>query len=182
MTTKTTRLISGTILCLIVGLGYYAWQQEWFIFNYPCTVTYGNKNTQLSNKQAHIWYKDQGQWKRETTNVLWSNIRASENAYRLAQRTLGTMHENRLLKKKVSVIRALGDYTGTELLVFFDHTPFHESSSVQEKIAIIDSILKTLRENDSPFSTVRFFVGTKSLEDEHLDFAHAWPMSGFGPG
>ncbi len=178
MKTIHKNIVSSSIFFTLIGVGYYAWQQEWVILNYPCHTTYKNRSDQLTNKRVIIWYAYEDQLHKEATDVIWSSIRPTENAHRLVQRTLSLLQENHVIKKS-SVSMALAHYTGQELLLFFDHAPLTNAMSVKTKLMIIQSILKTLHENNIPFKMIRFFVGNEPMSDMHLDFQQSWPITGF---
>lgn len=179
MKNEYKQLITSLVFFICIGVGYYAWQQEWFILNYPCHATYKNKNDQLTNKQVYVWYVTEEQLHKENTEIIWSSIRPTENAHRLAQRVLTLLYENQIFKKKCTVRMALSDYTGQELLLFFDRSPLTNSLPVRIKLLIIESILKTIRENGISFTAVRFFVNNEPLQDTHLDFNQPWPLTKF---
>ena len=43
----------------------------------------------------------------------------------------------------------------------------------------IEELLKTIKESGIPVQTIRLLVYSKPLQDNHLDFSHSWPISGY---
>jgi hypothetical protein len=154
---------------------YYAWQQDWIVVSIPPELV-NNKHNKSGKKQVSLFYFKE-KWTRETTELLWSE-RETQNAHQLIQATLSLLSEAGMAKK-VTVERVLSGHTDQYLLIFFDQSPLPKNTSIYTKLMIIESILKTLRENNITTPSVYFLANNHPIPDAHLDFSVTWPINGF---
>lgn len=172
---KIIKITSITAFCAILGFGYYAWQQQWIIVNIPNEFV-AKHCTDCNKKQVTIFYF-RDKWEHEVTEILWSK-EETQNAQQLIQTVLSLLNEN-TETKKFTVEQVLLSYNNQYLLVFFDKSPLPKNISIRVKLMIIESILKTLRENSIKTPFIYFLVNNRPLPDAHLDFSIAWPLQGF---
>ena len=177
---KTTNLIIIALGCSLLGIGYYAWQQRWIIFNIPVQFKQAPA-TAYTKKKATVYLWRRESWTRESVELLWAN-QESLDAQQLFQTTLTLLAEEHALKKKITVEHVLEHANHQQLLVFLDAAPFSKNMSIRTKLMIVESLLKTLRENGIKTSLISFFVNNQPLPDAHLDFSHPWPLLGFVNG
>jgi len=177
---KTTNFIAITLGCSLLGIGYYAWQQRWIIFNIPVQFKQ-NQTSNYTKKKAAIYLWRHESWTHETVELLWANHEPFD-AQQLIQATLTLLAEEHDLKKKITIEHVLEHTNHQQLLVFLDGTPFSKNMSIRTKLMIIESILKTLRENGIKTPSINFFVNNQPLPDAHLDFSNPWPLLGFVNG
>jgi len=182
-----------TILAIItfsIGILYYAWQEEWLIIHHPwwdqhkqtSSSSFSKKKVTIYawnaiNWHANNWYSNN--WIQEQIDTIWSETDEAENAKQLTQATLTLLFEEQLMKKKVYVDSILKTTSDTELIIVLDRNPFSKHMAIREKYMIIESILKTLRENTIKTAKIRFLVNHQALNDAHLDFSQSWPLEGF---
>jgi len=172
-----------SVIALGAGVVYFAWQEEWILIRHPWQEHYKQTtlNT-LTKKKATIFGWNDGQnqkWIQEQIDIIWSETDESENAKQLTQASLTLLFEERIMKKKVYVDAILKTYNDMELVVIFDRNPFSKQMGIRTKCMIIESILKTMRENNIKTSKIRFLVNHQPLKDPHLDFSQSWPHEGF---
>ncbi len=175
---KTTNYAIITGISFGLGFLYYAWHAEWIIINIPTSKDHTKTDNNFIKKKGIIYHWRETKWLQEPLEILWST-QESNNAQQLAQATLSLLAEEHGLKKKIAVQRVLLAPETQQLLVFLNQSPFAKSMSIRTKLMIIESILKTLRENGIKAPLINFFVDNQPLPDTHLDFSVSWPLQGF---
>lgn len=175
--TKTVRYLFIVLMCLGVGMIYYAWQSQLIIINIP-RFYYTHANTHCGKRKAQIYRWQDNKWVHEDVELLWTDQEA-DDARQLVQATLSLLSEAQVLNKKIVVERVLLSYNSQQLLIFFDKSPFSKNMAISTKLMIIESILKTLRANGIKTPFANFFVDNQPLPDSHLDFTISWPLQGF---
>jgi len=90
-----------------------------------------------------------------------------------------TTDKKEITKKKVYVEAVMNTADNTDTLIMFDRNPFSKTMPTRQKLLIIESILKTIRENGIKAPKIRFLVNNQTLVDPHLDFSISWPLEGF---
>lgn len=176
--TKITKYYIPIGISLLLGFLYYGWHAQWIIITIPTRIDKKQTQDTYSKKKVCIYYWHNNQWAQESTDLLWST-QETHNTKQLAQTVLSLLSEEYELKKKIMVTNVLSTYSSQQLLIFIDQSPFTKNMSIHTKHMIIESILKTLRENDIKTPLVNFFVGQQPLQDAHLDFSVSWPIQGF---
>jgi len=164
-----------TIFCGVLGFVYYAWQQRWIIVTIPAGLV-TKPCTNCTKKRAQIFYFC-NKWEHENIEILWSENEA-QTAQQLIQAVLLLLSEN-ASTKKIAVEQVLTSANNQQLLVFFDKSPLPKNVSIRAKLMIIESFLKTLRENGIKAPFIYFLVHNQPLPDAHLDFSLAWPIQDF---
>ena len=172
---KTTKITIITVFCTILGFGYYAWQQHWIIVNIPSEFV-AKHCTDCSKKKVTIFYF-RNKWEHEATEIVWSK-EETQNAQQLVQAVLSLLTENSTTKK-VTIEQVISSYNNQYLFIFFDKSPLPKNISIHAKLMVIESILKTLRDNNIKTPNIYFLVNNQPLPDAHLDFSIAWPLQGF---
>jgi hypothetical protein len=163
-----------------MGICYFAWQQELIILKYPFLnqQNYTQKSHTKKNIALHFFKET---WIVEQSDIIWSSCDA-ENAYNIIRTLLQELHEERCIKKKINIDGCFTDQSQKDLFVLFDRTPFSKHMSIQQKLYLIESILKTLRVNNiNVINKVYFLVNNQCLTDSHLDFSQGWPIKGYLP-
>jgi hypothetical protein len=179
MILKKYPLLCGiTILLTIL---YFAWNQHWILINVPTKKSNQiptNPSTSLAKKNIRffIWY--QNNWRHEDIELLWS-IDQSQNIEYIVRALLTLLDEERILEKRATLQSVTVSEDKQEAYISFDRAPFNRESSTYEKWMLIESILKTMRENGIMVSQFYFLVHHQPINDMHLDFSHSWPSQGF---
>lgn len=177
MRQKTNILLLLT-LCGIGGAVYYAWQAQWIILNIPGRSVLRDVGDGYTKKDINLYCWHNNQWIHERTPILLS-CEESFNVHHIAQAVLNLLSEKYVLKEKITLLSVVRTYDAQQLIIFLDRAPFLLNMSIQTKLMIVESILKTLRENGVKTPLVNFFVGRQPMQDAHLDFSVAWPLQGF---
>ena len=66
-----------------------------------------------------------------------------------------------------------------ELFLSFNKDLFDKQYATFEKLMIIESLLKTMRDNKIAIQSVRFLVHHQIMTDDHLNFIISWPILGY---
>ena len=172
-------LIILSSFTIFLGIFCFIWFEEWIIIRHPWWSSYEKKHNAFSKHTASIFIWLNNQWIHEKNNMIWSEIDETDNIKILTQATLTFLFEEELLKKKVYVEAVMNTADNTETIIMFDRNPFSKTMATHHKLYIIESILKTLRENSIKAPKIRFLVNNHTLADPHLDFSISWPCEGF---
>lgn len=170
------------ICACLSGLGYFAYNQQWFIIQLPRANNSFEDETKkifISKKVVKriFWHNDR--WHTEETELLWSDTKVAENLMRLITSWLTLLDEEKVMEKKVSLQSVVLSPSGLDAYCSFDRNPFNKNNATYEKLMWIEGLLKTIRENGIKIQQVLFLVHHQPLHDFHLDFSNPWPMSGF---
>lgn len=171
------------ILCAIAalcGMMAISLHNGWIMVRYPSPLTQANQylNETASPKKTvtlYTWHHDR--WQQEKTTLLWHTDKAEQIKY-LINSWFSFLDEEKIIAKRVTVQTVL--LTTTEqALISLDRSPFDKQCSVHEKMMLVESLLKTMRENHINIQRIQLLVHHAPLHDEHVDFNHAWPINGF---
>jgi len=164
----------------IMGILYYAWQEEWLIIRHPSWQSQTTKQSQLfTKKKCSIFTQQHNKWEQEQIELIWSDNDEPANIKTLTQSVLTLFFEEQSSRKKIYVTAVLKTNNDFECIISFDRSPFSKQMSIRQKLMIIESILKTLRENGIKANKFRFLANHQPLTDPHLDFSEPWPLEGF---
>ena len=134
------------------------------------------KEAVKKNIQLCFWHNNR--WQQETISILWHNTH-EQNLYHIITNWLNWAQEENVLQKKVALQTVLLSASGNEAFLSFDQVPFDEQDATHTQWMFVESLLKTLRDNNITIAHIRFLVHHQPLEDDHLDFTNAWPLNGF---
>jgi hypothetical protein len=174
---KTSNVVKLSIIFFFLGTILFAYFQGWIIIRYPYTESVIEQYRHItSKKKTKLQYWHHDTWNTEETELIWSDDKA-ENIRYLINSLLTLMHEEEALTKKISLETVMLSPTGNEAFLSFDRNPFRKEAPTFEKLMIIESILKTVRENESNIHGVRFLLHHKPVNDYHLDFSNSWVIN-----
>lgn len=164
----------------LAALLLFAFMQEWIIIRLPGTHHIAKEHTQvlMSKKRATIYYFHHDTWHHETTDVLWSESIPHTLTY-LIGAWITILYDEKIITKQVSVQSVLYNEQGKVAYISFDRSPFIKQASLHQKLFIIESLLKTIRENEIAIASVIFLVHHQPLADAHLDMSAPWQIQGF---
>ena len=176
----TIFFLSLLLICSICGFILYAITNDWIIINIPgkSSTSTQQVNQSVKRKIVKLIFWHNKKWEMEKAQIIWSE-KVEYNTKNLLNCWLNLLDEEGIMKKKVSVQSVAMNNIKTECFVSFDQTPFPKEDSTFEKLIWIESLLKTLRENEIQLQGISFLVHHKPLNDNHLDFINSWPIEGF---
>jgi len=175
MTIKQYFAIS--ISCFTLGLILFALQQKWIIINLPIHEKKLMVATTTHKKNCKLFYFHNGAWHTETSMLIWSE-NAADNLTLLVNQWLSLATEEKIIKKK-TVLESACVSEQHELLLSFDRSFLYKEASTYEKLMVVESLLKTIKENEPAIKKVRILVHHQPLADYHLNFTNPWPIEGF---
>lgn len=173
-------LYSLTVLgSLCAGLLFYGIYNDHIIIRLPSR---GGRRVYeqpvVKRKNAKFFYWHNGKFALEEKMILYS-ADPQFTLTELITHWLATLDQEYSLGKRVVLEELLLDKSGSEAFLSFNRAPFLPTQSTFEKLMWIESLLKTLKEAGLSVQKVHFFVKSKPLVDNHLDFNHAYPLSGY---
>ena len=171
-----------TLLCLVIGFLFHAYQKEWIIFLLPHQTTENPIQTTTSHvtytpKKIILFFFKHEKWHSEQNSVIWSSDMA-ENVKTLANNWITLLEDEKIIDTDTQLTSAIIT-ASKELFLSFNKDLFDKQSATLSKLMIIESLLKTLRENKIPVQSVRFLIHHQIMTDDHLNFAISWPITGY---
>jgi len=181
---KTINTIFLSILLFIFGFLFFAFYNNWIVLFLPSynVATLGkSKNFAQERVDVDLHYWNNKQWNKEKVNLLWCQENNADNIKYLINGLLNLLEEEKVAKDRVGVLQnVLISSSGQQAYLSFDRNPFaQDKNSTHDKLMLIESILKTIRENNIKIQGVYFLVNHHVMQDYHLDFSKPWPINGF---
>lgn len=168
-----------SIALFIGGLFFYGLYNELIILRLPFKAS--RQPTELGQSQRKLMkltYWNGEAFATEEKEILYSS-NSTRTLTDLINSWLSTLEEEHLMPKKVSLQSVMLDASGQEAFISFDRNPLLKEKSTYQKLMWVEGLLKTIQGSGIPLKTVRLLVYAKPLNDTHLDFNHAWPLSGY---
>lgn len=176
---KLPTFIFIPLFCFMFGIFLYGFYQEWVIIRLPW-----QSNNQLlyttpttSKHVIAVWWMKNKQWKYESEQILWSNS-IPDTVFHLVQSWLALMKEEQIINPMVT-LQSIAITAADHAYISFDQNILPKESSVYEKWIVIESLLKTIRENKLPVQSIVLLTNHQISHDRHLDFSCPWPIQGF---
>ncbi len=164
----------------ILGILFFLFKKELIVFRFP--VNYENFSSSSQNskikKSVKLFYFINEKWNYENIEIIWSN-NINENIKQIVSSWLNLLEEEKILDHKITLQSVLSNAENKEIFLSFDRNLFNDENSTYEKLLIIESIIKTLRENELKISKIRFLNHHQEINDIHLNFKNSWPIQGF---
>lgn len=169
------------IICIsfIVGMFIYGIGNQNIIFLSPfCKETLSTPNMIVTKKKItlHYWHNDI--WKHEEVDIIWSDD-LTQTVTHLVNQWLSLLDEEKDNNKKVSLQSIALSPSGQEVFLSFDRNPFEKRSTSYEKWLWVESLLKTIRENNIGVKSIQLLIHHQPMNDYHIDFSKPWPLEGF---
>jgi hypothetical protein len=172
--------IALLLISFLIGFIYFAFNQGWIVIN-PSSAQSQAEATALSlkstKKQMNLIFWNEGKWDKESVEII-ATADPALTVQHLVTSWLTLLDEEGAMSHKITLQAALMS-ANRQLYLSFDRTPFDENSSTHDKWMWIEGVLATIKENEPAVHSVHFLVHHLPLEDNHLDFSNAWPISGF---
>lgn len=175
------KLFLTIISAFLVGVFCFAIYNNWIIFRYPSyksEVKAFVSRIKVDKKQVELVYWHNKKWNKEKISMLWTADKAANIQY-LVNNWLNLLDEEQVMNKKVSLQTVLMASCNNKAYLSFDRNPFGQNSSTHKKLMWVESLLKTLRENEVALQSVYFLVHHQIMQDYNLDFSKPWPIYGF---
>ena len=178
MRPSTLFLLIASIVAFLGGFVFFAWYHNFIIIK-TSFKSYTLENSELAERKTVTLFTYRAdRWHSEQKELLWSS-QLHKAITSLVTSWLLYLEEEQNTAKKVTLQSVVLSPSEQELYVSFDRNPLNKESSTFEKLMWVESLLKTLRENDIKVHSVYLLVHHQPLHDYHLDFSRAWPITGF---
>jgi hypothetical protein len=173
---KTT--IGLIALFLSSGAGFFFWYHQYvmvFTRNQLYSYTQPEAESAVVEKPFYFWQQNKDIVEYE--KLVWSSQPELVLA-NSAKRWVSVAFREGVIVEPVKVIHTALSKNNQAFLVF-DRPLMNDQWSVQKKIMIVESFLKTLRTHIPSSQQIFFFLHTQPYVDEHLFFNHEWPVQGY---
>ena len=163
------------------GIIVCAYLNNWIIIRFP---SYANDIAQFytashkSKKKVTLFFWKHDQWRKESTQLLWSEDTAT-NVEAITKAWLTLLEDEGLITTPVRLQSVLLSPSKTVAYLSFDRNFLPQDGPTYAKWLRIESLLKTIRENDITLSHIQFLVDQQPMFDYHLDFTNPWSITGF---
>lgn len=138
-----------------------------------------DQSKSVSRKDINCFYWKDGVMNRESCSLLHEVDNHAENLKNLVARWLMVNQDEYVVDRGVSVLYATLSSFNDEAFLTFTHSFLSKEFSLFQKLHIVESLLKTVRESMTCVRSVVFIVVEKPMPDDHLDFTSSWPIDGF---
>lgn len=179
MNNKNKQYIYISIACFIMGMLLISIQKNWIVFRFS-SYNLPRKINQpsFSKKEITMFFWKNNHWNSEKTNIIWSSDQAT-NITNTVQNWLVLLEEEDITINKISLQSALITQSEQTAYLSFDQTLFNKNHNTYLKLMLVESLLKTLRENGIKTPNIQILAHHQLIKDSHLDFSQAWPLLGF---
>lgn len=181
-TEKKRTIHPALLMCcfFLIGMLFYAWYNEIIILRIPSKSSVAAVKSGLTTrKKTKLYYYKDGAIKSEEKELLHATDNNLATIQTIVTAWLTFLDDEEHWPKRLSLQNVLLDLSGTNASLSFDQKPFSSEQSMQIKLHWVESLLKTVRDAGLPITSVRLFVHNKPLDDQHLDFSHPWPITGY---
>jgi hypothetical protein len=174
-------IILFSCISFLAGLFFFAYMHEYIIFKFPsfhADITLARQQLQDIKRSIslHCWRNNR--WHTEIITTL-AYTDKSQTILHMINSVLTLLQEESISTKKVLADSVLLSADERTAYVSFNRNPFNKEESVLSKWMYIETLLKTIRENNAGVNQVYFLVNHQPLKDMHLDFTNPWPIKGF---
>jgi len=173
--------IGSCFILFFIGSLFFLYQESWIIITSP----FSRQNEQTISLQNNTIYKtitlygwQQNEYKTESTEIIYSD-NIAQNLTLLLNSWLIFLEDEHITDKQTQVMSVALPHSKTEAFISLNQQPFDPAWSTYRKLMWIESMLKTIRENKIPISSIRLLVHHQPLQDDHLQFDISWPITGF---
>jgi hypothetical protein len=132
----------------------------------------------MSKKKVTLYFWKHDQWRKETTQLLWSE-NLDTNIETLCKAWLTLLEDEGLITTPVRLQSVLLSPSKSQAYLSFDRNFLPQDGPVYDKWLRVEALLKTIRENDISLSHIQFLVDHQPMLDYHLEFSNPWSVTGF---
>ena len=171
-----------SLTLLLFGFVFFLYQESWIILFIPYqTSRQTNKIAPThTNKEIVLWLWNNTtqSFQKETTEILYSND-INQNIKLILNSWFLLLEEEGFTDKQINVQTVALCAHDTDAFISLNQYPFDEQASTHQKLMVIQSLLKTLKDNQIPILSIRLLIHHQPLIDEHLNFDISWPIHGY---
>lgn len=170
------RLWQITLFGFIIAIiGLSLWMQDYILIVPKTTALMRIPESTASQQVATLWYRN-GDWQQQTIKALWTQDQA-KNAATLVTQLITILVSERIMRKQAIVLNSFIDPTGRYLYLNFSRSPLSKNDSIAKKVAILQTICKTVGANCKEIQWIYFLVNNNSAQDYDLNLSLPWPAT-----
>lgn len=167
-----------SLLMFIFGLLFYCLYNDLIIIKFYKQKQNTSNQLTAQKKIYKLIFWNNNRWQIDQKEIIDTDNKI-KNLNHLVTSWLNWLEEEQIMHKKISVQSIMLNNASTEAYISFDRNPLNKEQSTFTKLMWLESLLKTLRENNTNLQAIYLLVHYKPLIDSHLDFSHPWPITGF---
>ena len=168
-------LFTLSIITFFIGIIFFSFQKEWIILRFPGRSLPLIENRKIEKKNIKLFYWHDDKWNYEINDLIWTD-NIQENIYKIVYEWLKLLNEEKIINN-VSLQNVL--ISKQEAFISFNKSILKEESSTYEKLMIIESLLKTIRENETQIQKITFLIKNQEFNDSQLNFSNSFNINGF---
>ncbi len=173
--------VIASLAALMMGILFFFFYNNWVTLTLHLpgfTLPVTRPLAPAVKKAITFWYWHKQELRREKKELLWPSDPIASCTH-LVHNWLNLLDEENVIQKPCMLQALCLSRHTNELFISLDRSLFDQEKSALDKWMLAESLLKTLRDANIPAQSIRFLVHHAPLQDPHLDFSLAWPISGF---
>ena len=175
------KIISLSLCASILGFLLYAWSVNWIIIATPSILTTSAKSLPSKmpiKKSIDLYFFKNQQWLHE--NIVVSTPQDDLKQLEIILNKLCTLlEEEQLIGSNIQIHNIACTADESELLISCTKNPFADCKNIYEKLILLETFLKNIRNHTKQLFHVRFLLLHEPLRDEHINFSMAFPSTGY---
>ena len=168
-----------SLLFFILGILFFGYQESWIIINIPQTSIWQNlQKPQPMHMNVKLWAFKNNQWIQEIKQIIKTNDTA-QTIQNLLNSWFLFLEEEHIISKTITIESVVLSPTQKLAFISLTHNPFMPHVSTYECLMLIESIVKTLRENNIQLQSIQLLIRHTPWHDHRLNMEIPWPLSGY---
>lgn len=168
-----------SMLLFLFGILFFCYQESWIIFNIPQNTGFiPIQKPTVKKSSVQLWVFKQNTWITETTEII-KNDSIAQTLQNLLNSWFLFLEEEQILSQTINVTSVVMSPTNTLAFISLSQNPLDPQASTYESIMLIESMLKTIRENKIAIQSIQLLVRHQPLLDQRLNLSIPWQISGY---
>lgn len=176
------RLLIVGSLCFTLGGLLFMLHRNWLIIHialFP-SQTLNNVDASMQKNVAFphpvtISYFKNNVWLHENSTVLWQENDTAFTLKHLLKQWLQIIQDAHLINRHLAITTVAVASTSNDAFISLDAPLFNKEMAIKTKWFIIESLLRTIRDNGLMLHTISLLHHDHVMPDDHLDFSQ--PLS-----
>lgn len=187
MINRSSFIIAGGIMALCAGILFFVVEQRLIVvdvrfFRATTTPEEGEHERRATKKQVTLYAHKENKELSEKTAIVWRHDNQTENIKALANAWLTLLHAERIIDEK-TIVETVGLSEEQKIAyVTFSLPWLKPQTSTIDKLLLVESLLKTIKNAVSGVSAVQLLVKHEAMKDVHLECDYPWPLDGWLSG
>jgi hypothetical protein len=168
-----------SIILFLFGILFFCYQESWIIINIPQNTGFLNlQKSTVKKSSVQLWAFKQNKWITETTEII-KNDKVAQTLQNLLNSWFLFLEEEQILSQTINVTSVVVSPTNTLAFISLSQNPFNPQASTYESMMLIESMLKTIRENKISIQSIQLLLRHQPLIDQRLNLSIPWQISGY---